>query len=422
MRTMRMNVPEATDILLKNGRVIDASQSLDGIYDILIQDGYVNRVEPSLTAPPNCCAVDVSDCIVTPGLIDLHVHLFHTVGNPDAWAGEYSVDPDAFSFRSGVTTMVDTGSAGWRNFDFFRATVVDRVKTRVFALVNIAGYGMISEMVEQFPKDFSPQNAASAARRHSDAVVGFKTAHYARPDWAAVDNVLEAGGLADLPVMIDFGYFQEERPYWQLVCEKLRPGDISTHCYRGPVPVVDENGRVYDYLRHAREKGVLFDLGHGKGSFLFRNAVPAVAQGFPPDTISTDLHVLSMNRRMIDMPTTMSKFLAMGMSVPEVIERTTVNPAEAIGKPELGTLRTDAVADVALWKVQRGAYGFGDSHGGRLVGTQRFHCEATLRAGEVVWDYNARFERPYEELPEDYGIRVGREVLTRPPAGYPFSL
>ncbi len=421
MRQDRRNLPDDSDILLKDGRVIDPSQNLDAVRDVLIQDGCVTRVGPSITHSGDCCVVDVSDCIVTPGLVDLHAHLFHTAGNPDAWAGDFSIDPDAFSFRSGVTTMVDTGSAGWRNFDLFRTTVIDRVRTKVFALINIASYGMVTEMVEQWPADFSPEKCVAAASRHSDVVVGFKTAHYAHPDWLSVDSVLEAGSSAELPVMVDFGYFQKERPYWQLVCEKLRAGDISTHCYRGPVPVIDENGRVYDYLYYAREKGVLFDLGHGAGSFLFRNAVPAVAQGFPPDTISTDLHVLSMNRRMIDMPTTMSKFLAMGMPVPEVIRRTTINPAAAIGRTEIGTLKTGVAADVAVWRIENGDFGYSDSQGGRLAGSERFCCEATLRAGKVVWDLNARFETDYERLPDDCGIRAGREFLTRPPEGYPLG-
>jgi dihydroorotase len=418
-RELRSGLLDSSDILLKNGHVIDGSQSIDAPRDVLIQGGRVARVEEAISPSAGCRVIDVSDCIVTPGLIDMHTHLFHTAGNPDAWAGEYGVDPDAFSFRSGVTTMVDTGSAGWRNFDFFRTTVIDRVHTRVFALVNIASYGMISEMVEQHPADFSPERCVETARRHAEVVVGFKTAHYARPDWISVDRVLEAGKLAELPVMVDFGYFQKERPYWELVCEKLRPGDISTHCYRGPVPVVDEDGRVYDYLHYARERGVVFDLGQGAGSLLFRNAVPAVAQGFPPDTISTDLHVLSMNRRMIDLPTTMSKFLAMGMPVPEIIRRTTTIPASVIGKPDLGTLKPGSVADVAVWKIENGNFGFSDSAGGRLPGSRRFFCEATLRAGEVVWDFNARFERDYRELPKDCGIRSGLEFLVPPPPGYP---
>jgi dihydroorotase len=406
------------DLLLKNARVVDPSQNLDGHQDILVHHGRIAEVGLSLSAPPDARVLDLSGCIATPGLIDMHTHMFHTAGNPQAWAGDYSVNPDAFSFRSGVTTMVDTGSSGWRNFELFRTTVIERVRTRVFALINIASFGMISDMIEQYPADFSPETCAGMARKHADVVVGFKTAHYFHPDWTSVEKTIEAGRLADLPVMVDFGYFRTERPYWELVCEKMRPGDISTHCYRGPVPVLDENGVVYEYLRYARERGVLFDLGHGAGSFLFRNAVPAVAQGFPPDTISTDLHVLCMNRRMMDMPTTMSKFLAMGMPVPEIVLRTTAKPAAAIGHPELGTLKPGSEADIAVWELQNGAFGFSDSEGGRLSGDARFVCEMTVRAGEVVWDRNARCEIDYTALPRDAGIREGLEFLVRPPESY----
>ncbi len=419
MRSTRSYGTRDPSILLKNGRVIDASQQLDTVCDVLITDGRIAYTGSDISPPKGCRRVDVSDCIVTPGLIDMHAHLYFTGGYQDSWAGELSIDPDAFSFRSGVTTMVDAGSAGWRNFDHFRTTVIDRVSTRVFAFVNITDDGMRSEAIEQEPSRFSPEACAETARRHHDAVVGFKSAHYAAADWISVDKVLQAGELADLPVMVDFGYFQKERPYWILVCEKLRPGDISTHCFRGPVPVIDEAGQVYPYLFAAKQRGVVFDFGHGGGSLLFRNAVPAVKQGFVPDTISTDIHVLSMNRHMIDMPSIMSKLLALGMTVPEVFDRTTSIPARVIGRSDLGTLAPGAVADVAIWRLEEGSFGFSDSQGGYIPGDQRLFCEATLLKGDLVWDFNARFADDYRKLPEDCGIRKGKEVLIRPPKDYP---
>jgi len=187
-----------------------------------------------------------------------------------------------------VTTMVDAGSSGWRNFEFLRTTVIDRAKTRVLALINIAGLGMITDAVEQ--ADFNPDEVARLARKHRDVVVGVKSAHYQSPDWKSVDQAVAAGRAAGIPIMVDFGYFLPERPYWRLVTEHLRPGDISTHCFRAPAPWVDEKGKLYEYFHKARARGVIFDVGHGGGSFVFRNAVPAVAQGFYPDSISTDLH------------------------------------------------------------------------------------------------------------------------------------
>jgi len=248
----------------------------------------------------------------------------------------------------------------------------------VLAFLNIAGFGMISDMIEQDPRDFDPELAAQTIRRHRDVVVGVKSAHYQGPDWSSVEQAVQAGELSGLPVMVDFGYFRRERPYWTLVSEKLRPGDISTHCFRGTVPVADERGRLYPYLLAARRRGVLFDLGHGQGSFLFRNAVPAIREGFFPDTVSSDLHAGSMNAAMMDLPTVMSKLMAAGMSLEEVVSGATWAPARVIGHPELGQLAPGAPADIAAWRVMEGRFGFADTAGGRLNGTRRLACELTL--------------------------------------------
>ncbi len=398
--------------IIAGGRVLDPSRGVDVVADLAIRDGcilgigdYMGRIDES-GAPANR-VIDAHGLIVTPGLVDIHTHLFHTIPNPDAWAGENSVSPDAFSFRCGVTTMADAGSAGWRNFDLFRVSVIDRAKTRVFSFLNIASFGMVSDIIEQHAPDFDPKTTAAKAEKHRDVIVGIKSAHYWHPGWESVDRAVEAGELSGLPVMVDFGYFMKERPYWRLVSEKLRKGDISTHCYRGPVPVVDGNGKVFPYLFEARERGVLFDLGHGGGSFLFRNAVPAFAQGFYPDSISSDLHVQSMNAAMMDMPTTMSKCLAMGMPLGDVIARSTAVPARMIGHPELGHLSPGAPGDVTLWNLREGTFGFKDSVGGRLRSNHRFECEMTVLGGEVVWDLNARDGVEYGEIPFGEGIREG---------------
>jgi dihydroorotase len=405
-------------LLIRGGRVIDPANGVDDVMDLLLSDGKVAAAGKGLSSP--CPAetkvIDAEGLLVTPGLVDIHAHLFATGGNPESWAGEYSVYPDNFSFRSGVTTLVDAGSAGWRNFDFFRTTVLDRAKTRVFSMLNIAGYGMVGDAAEQYVPDMDPAEAAAVAGRHRDIVVAVKTAHYRGRDWLAADRALEAGEMAGLPVMVDFGWFFEERPWWRLVTEKLRPGDIATHCFRGTVPIADDKGLVYPYLRRARERGVLFDLGHGGGSFLFRNAAPAIRQGFYPDSISTDLHVLSMNGAMMDMPTTLSKCMALGMPLREVILRSAHRPAVMIGHPELGTLSVGADADVSLWGLRKGKFGFKDTAGGRIVGAERLECEMTIRGGEVVWDLNARDAADYGELPGDAGVRPG-ECISVPPDG-----
>lgn len=398
------------DLLIKGGRLLDPATGLDEEGDLLISRGKIAGRGRGFSEA-GVKVIDASGLLVTAGVVDIHTHLFASGGNPDAWAGEYSVYPDGFSFRSGVTTMVDAGSAGWRNFDFFRLSVIDRAKTRVLAFLNIASYGMINDIIEQHGPDFDPGVTAAKAKDHRDVVVGIKTAHYWQPDWKSVERAVEAGDLAGLPVMVDFGYFLKERPYWKLVTEKLRKGDISTHCFRGPVPVADHDGNIYKYLFDAREKGVLFDLGHGGGSFLFRNAIPAFRQGFYPDSISSDLHVQSMNGAMMDMAATMSKCLAMDMPLAEVVARSTSLPARMVGRPDLGTLALGAVADVALWNLRRGTFGFKDSVGGRISGAQRLECEMTLREGEVVWDLNARDGADYDTIPIGEGIREGEYLV-----------
>lgn len=404
------------DLVLKGGRVIDPKNGLNGVVrDIAITGDRVAAVEPSIDAARAKKVVDLSGLTVTPGLIDLHVHAFYTIGNPGAWAGELSIQPDAHSFRTGVTTMVDAGSSGWRNFEQFRQTVIDRAKTRVLALINIAGHGMVSDLTEQ--GDFSAKAVAALARKHKDVVVGVKSAHYRGPDWASVDEAVAAGNLAGIPVMVDFGYFLPERPYWRLVLEHLRPGDISTHAFRAPVPWVDEStGKLHDYLKKARERGVIFDVGHGGGSFAFRNAMPAIAQGFYPDTISTDLHDGSMNAQMQDMPNCMAKCLAMGMPLEAVIRASTWKPAQVIHREaELGHLSVGAVADIAAWNVESGEFRLADSHGATIPGKTRLRAEVTVRGGKVVWDHNARTGTDIKRMPARYGVRPGVDAVVLPP-------
>jgi dihydroorotase len=402
------------DVLLKGGRVIDARNGLDQPMDVAVRRGVIAAVARDIDPARARETLRVDGLIVTPGLIDLHVHVFHTTGIPGAWAGDSSVQPDAFSYRSGVTTMVDAGSSGWRNFEIFRQTVIDRATTRVLAMINIAGFGMITDITEQ--GDFDSAAVARIARKHKDVVVGVKSAHYQHPDWKSVDAAIAAGKEASIPIMVDFGHFLPERPYWQLVTQRLRPGDISTHMFRGSVPWVDASGKLYPYLAAARKRGVLFDVGHGGGSFVMRNAVPAMAQGFYPDTISTDLHSGSMNAGMQDMITTMSKCLSMGMPLKEVIRASTWRPAQVIHREELGHLTVGAVADIAALRVHDGDFNYADAFGGRFTGKQRMTAEITVRAGRVVWNANSRGGEDWRKLSPTYGIRPGIDHIVPPPA------
>lgn len=403
------------DLLLKGGYVIDPRNGISGRRDVAISGGVIAAVAESIDASTAARTVDVSELYITPGLVDLHVHVFSTTNIPDAWAGDNSLQPDVNLLPSGVTTAVDAGSAGWRNFEYFRNTVIDKaaLQTRILALVNIAGLGMITDLPEQ--GDFNAEEVARLAAKHKDVIVGVKSAHYQLPDWKSVDEAVKAGTLANLPVMVDFGFFLPERPFHELVLERLRPGDMPTHVFRGPVPWIDANGKLYDYLSQARQRGIKFDAGHGGGSFVFRNAVPAIEQGFYPDSISTDLHVGSALGGMMDMQTTMSKFLAMGMPLDAVIQASTWNPARQIHREELGHLTPGAVADIAGFRIVEGRHRYRDASNGVLEGPRRLFCELTLRAGRIVWDWNSIAGVDYKSLPTEYGVRQGVDQIIPPP-------
>jgi len=386
------------DLLLRGGHVLDPKNKVARVADIAIAGGKIARVAPNIPADQARRAVNVSGLYVVPGLIDIHVHVYAATGRRAAYNGDNSVYPDGFCFRNGVTTVVDAGSSGWRDFPDFKDRVIDRSKTRVLAMLNIVGNGMSGGEAEQNVADMQAQPAARRAREFPNIIVGIKTAHYAGRDWVAVERAVEAGTLSNLPVMVDFGRFWLERPYSELILKKLRRGDISTHMYFGSVPLFNDNGRLHGYLNEARRRGVFFDVGHGGNAFVFRQAAPALEQGWTPDSISTDLHVASMNAGMKDMLNVMSKFLNLGMSLPEVVRRSTVNPANMIHRPELGHLSKGAEADVAVLRLVKGKFGFVDSWGARLTGTQKLEAELTIRAGHVVWDLNGITRDDFRQL------------------------
>ena len=403
------------DLILKNGHVLDPVNDRDEKMDVALKDGVIAAVEKDLPSSDANKIMDISGSFITPGLIDAHVHCYHSSGIAQAWAGDLSLQPDYHSFRTGVTTWIDTGSAGSYNLKHFKATVIDRVKTRVMAYVNIADYGMASLMGEQFPdqNDFDAMIECYEELRND--LVGIKIAHYNNPDWKDVLYAKRVQEQLSVPIMVDFGVFRKERPFAKLISEYLDKGDIATHCFRGPVPVLDDEDKVYDYLWNAKDSGIKFDLGHGAGSFIFRNAVPALSQGFYPDSVSTDLHALSINGLAIDLPTTMSKVKACcSISWLDLFRLVTSSPAEYIGHPELGTLNVGGVADVSVWNVRNGNFCFKDTGGGSLRGLEKLECEMTFRAGDLVWDLNGREAVPYQDLPSDYGFDHEREEIVNP--------
>jgi dihydroorotase len=390
------------DLLLKGGHVIDGKNGISAVRDVAIRAGRIAEVAPSIPPASALKVVDVSGLYVTPGLVDIHVHVYAGTGARNAYSGDLSVYPDGFTFRSGVTTVVDAGSSGWRNFPDFKDRVIDRSRTRVLAFLNIVGRGMGGGKIEQDTKDMDGKTTAKVALAHKDVVVGIKTAHYAGPEWIAVEQAVRAGEIAKVPVMVDFGTFRPERPFQDLVLKKLRPGDIYTHTYLAAVPMLDDGGKVLPYLFEARKRGIIFDAGHGAGSFVWYQAVPAMKQGFHPDSISTDLHVSSMNAGMKDMLTVMSKFLIMGMPLDEVILRSTWTPAREIHREELGNLSPDSPGDVAVLRVMDGDFGYVDVYGARMKGNRKLVCEMTVREGQVVYDFNGLSRADWDTLGPRY--------------------
>jgi dihydroorotase len=304
--------------------------------------------------------------------------------------------------RAGITTVVDAGSSGWRTFGDFKDRIIDRSRTRILAFLNIVGQGMRGDKFEQNLADMESRPTAEMALRHKGLIVGIKTAHFAGPEWAPVERAVEAGTQANVPVMVDFGTNRPERPMAELVTRKLRPGDIYTHAYSGLRNELDDSGHVNPGMWEGRKRGVIFDVGHGGGSFAWRIAVPAMKEGFLPDSISTDLHIGSMNSGMKDMLNVMDKFLAMGMSLDEVVLRSTWNPAREIRHEDLGHLSVGAPADIAVLRLEKGSFGFVDMYGARLRGTEKLTCELTLRDGKVVYDLNGMTRPDWNTLPPGY--------------------
>lgn len=385
------------DLVLKGGHVVDARNQIDAVRDVAISEGRIAAVAEAIPAEQAKRVVDAAGLYVTPGLVDIHFHA--SAGTMDwDYTGADSVRPDGFTFRSGVTTVVDAGSTGWRNFPQFKLDIIDRAQTRVLAMLNIVGRGMGGRYtVEQDTTDMDPKRTAEEAAKYPDTVVGIKVAHFAGPEWIAVERAVEAGELAHVPVMVDFADFRPERPFQDLVLKKLRPGDIYTHTYLRAVPMLDDEGKVLPYLFEAQERGVIFDVGHGAGSFLFRQAVPAVRQGFIADSISTDMHTHSMNAGMKDLLNVMSKFLNMGVPLQGVIQRATWNPARQIQREDLGHLSVGAPADITVLRLAEGDFGFVDSSRRRMQGSQKLIAEMTIREGRVVWDLNGLASEDWTE-------------------------
>ena len=392
------------ELLLKGGTVIDARNGLNAIRDIAISQGKVAAVAADIPAARAAKTVNVAGLYVVPGLIDLHAHVYRPTVSLGAFRADNNmVYPDGFSFRSGVTTFVDPGGAGWRNFEDLKDRIIDRSDTRVLAFINIVGRGSAGGRYEQDLTDMEVKPTADMALKYKNLIVGVKSAHYSGPEWAPFERAVEAATLANVPVMIDFGSNRPERPLQELLTRVLRPGDIYAHMYSGLRG--EQNPQTLgpsQAMIDGRKRGVLFDVGHGGGSLFWRVAVPLMKAGFTPDTIATDLHSESMNAGLKDILDLMSKFLALGLPLDRVIAANTWTAAKAIKQDGLGHLSVGAGADVAVLRLEKGSFGFTDSAGARMSGTERLHCELTIHNGKVVYDLNGLARPDWTTLPAGY--------------------
>jgi dihydroorotase len=369
------------DLLLKNGHVIDPANQIDRVLDVGILGDKIVRVAPDIPPAQARKVVDVKGLYVTPGLIDLHAHVFGYSG---------SIFPDDTALIAGTTTVVDAGGAGWRTFDEMYQRVIRPSATRVLSLLNIVGHGMIGSKYEDDVADMDPEKTAAKIREFRQHIVGIKVAHFGGEGWIAIDRAIAAGKLSSTPVMIDDKIFTNTgRTSREKLLDKMRPGDIHTHMYNDrQLELINRfNGKLQPYAMEARRRGVLFDLGHGGGSFLWPVATKAMAQGFAPDTISTDLHSSSIMIPESDMPNCISKMMNLGMTLQDAILRSTVNPAKAISRfPELGTLTEGSTADIAVFELKSGVFAFKDAWHKKLMGTKKLECTLTVRNGKVVYD------------------------------------
>jgi dihydroorotase len=384
------------DLLLKGGHVIDPANHIDDVRDVAVFQGKIAAVEKNIPAEQAGKVVDASKLYVTPGLVDIHYHVGHG-GAPLNWfapearahAMPLGIAAD-LALESGVTTIVDAGSAGAETFLVEKEEVIDKAKVRVLAFLNIVANGMNGGL-EQSLDEMDSKLCAATIKKYPDVIVGVKTAHYWTQEpwdaehvpWAAVDRAIECGTLANVPVMFDF-WPRPERTYEDLILKKMRPGDIHTHVFAQQFPIILADGKINPIMAEARARGVIFDVGHGSGSFWFRNAVPAEKQGFIPDSFSTDLH--TGNYTTVSMNDVMSKFLAMGVPLDDVIRRSTVNPATEIHRPELGTLSVGKDADIAVLELLKGRFGYIDCGVAKMDGNVRLTTRMTIRAGRILYD------------------------------------
>jgi dihydroorotase len=370
------------DLVLRGGRVVDPSQKLDAVTDVAFSGGKVAMVGNALKVDPGTDVRDVSGYIVTPGLIDLHTHVY--------WGGtSIGIDAEEFCRTSGVTTAIDTGSAGPGNFAGFRKHVIEPSQVRILAYLHVShagiyGYShrvMVGESEEI--RLMNPIDAVEVADANRDLIVGIKVRVGRNSSGTSgivpLQIALEAANEVGMPLMC---HIDHPPPSYEEVVSLLRPGDVLTHAFRPfPNSPATAQGTVKKVVLEARERGVFFDIGHGKGSFAFKTARAMLANGFYPDTISSDIHILCINGPAFDQVTTMSKFLCMGMPFSDVVAASTVNAAMALRRPELGSLKPGSVGDATLLSIREGKFDYVDVVGEHLIGDRKIASEGVVISG-----------------------------------------
>ncbi|MFM9909856.1 MAG: amidohydrolase/deacetylase family metallohydrolase [Chitinophagaceae bacterium] len=384
------------DLLIRNGHVIDPKNNIDAIIDIAISKRKIVKVDKDIPVRDARKIVNATGLLVTPGLIDIHTHVF--VGSKaDKFAdGVYSLSPDDFSFKSGVTTVVDAGTSGWRNFAVFKEQVIEKSQTRILAFLNIAGTGLSGYPDQEDLQDMDANMTSLTVKKYSTIIVGIKIGHYEGFEWTPFDRALEAATATNLPLLVEChlpNYSLEDQ------LNRMRPGDILTHSFEQVnerMTIIDEQGKLRPFVLKAQSRGVLFDVGHGGAGFWFNQAIPAFQQGLWPNSFGSDLHRFSMNSGMKSMLNIMSRYLNMGMPLNEIIVRATWKAAQSIKRNDLGNLSVGCDADISLLKILEGNFGFIDAGGNKLDGKKKFEAELTIRAGSIVWDLNGLAARNWK--------------------------
>lgn len=394
----------AYDLIIAGGELVDPGSGNVGRYDLAIQDGRVAAIAAQLDSALATRVIDARGQIVTPGLIDLHTHIY--------WGVTYwGIEADPVAARTGVTSWLDAGSAGAYTFPGFRRYVRDANRARIFCLLNASAIGLVAPTWEFANLDYCNLDLAErTVEENRDMIVGIKARIDGRTTRGVGIRALElARELADrvrLPLMVHIG---NGPPLLSEILPHLHEGDILTHCFTGgDHRIVGPDGLVVEMARELQARGVILDIGHGTGSFSYSVAEAALEQGIVPDIISSDIHQLSVQGPMFDMPLTLSKFLQLGMSLPDVIERATVRPAQAMARPELGTLRPGNPADIALFRIEEGETTFYDVLMEPRVGQQRLVSTCTLLAGEELPRIDPRPPALWAELPEHQRGQMGR--------------